>query len=45
MALGTSKTILKVITVTALLAVLLLTASWAFYADDRLPSHSARIGT
>jgi len=45
MALGTSKTVLKVITVAALLAVLLLTASWVFYADDRLPSHSARIGT
>jgi V8-like Glu-specific endopeptidase len=45
MALGTSKLLLKIITVTVLLAVLLLTASWVFYADDRQPSHSARIGT
>jgi hypothetical protein len=45
MALGTSKLLLKIITVAALMAVLLLTASWVFYADDRQPSHSARIGT
>ncbi len=45
MALGTSKIFVKVVMVAALLAVLLLTASWVFYADDRLPSHSARIGT
>lgn len=45
MALGTSKTLVKIITVAALVAVLLLTASWVFYADDRQPSHSARIGT
>jgi len=45
MALGTSKAFGKTRTVAALLAVLLLTSSWVFYADDRLPSHSARIGT
>jgi hypothetical protein len=45
MALDTSKLLLKIITVTALMAVLLLTASWVFYADDRQPSHSARVGT
>jgi hypothetical protein len=45
MALGTSKAFGKIRTVAALLAVLLLTSSWVFYADDRLPSHSARIGT
>jgi Putative peptidoglycan binding domain len=45
MALGTSKIFGTVRWVAAMLAVLLLTASWVFYADDRLPSHSARIGT
>jgi hypothetical protein len=45
MALGTRKIFGTIRTVAALLAVLLLTASWVFYADDRLPSHSARIGT
>jgi hypothetical protein len=45
MALGTSKLLAKIVFVTALLAVLLLTSSWVFYADDRQPSHSARIGT
>jgi hypothetical protein len=45
MALDTSKLLLKIISVAALMAVLLLTASWVFYADDRQPSHSARIGT
>jgi hypothetical protein len=45
MALGTSKAFGKLILFTALLAVMLLTSSWVFYADDRQPSHSARIGT
>ncbi len=45
MALGTSKILGTVKTVAAMLAVLLLTSSWVFYADDRVPSHSARIGT
>ena len=45
MAPGTSKIFGTVSTVAALLAVHLLTASWVFYADDRQPSHSARIGT
>jgi hypothetical protein len=45
MALGTSKILGKIRTVAAMSAVLLLTSSWVFYADDRLPSHSARIGT
>ena len=45
MALGTRKIFGTIRTVTALMAVLLLTASWVFYADDRQPSHSARIGT
>jgi hypothetical protein len=45
MALGTRKIFGKIRTVAALLAVHLLTSSWVFYADDRLPSHSARIGT
>jgi hypothetical protein len=45
MAPGTSTLFGKFILFAALLAVLLLTSSWVFYADDRLPSHSARIGT
>jgi hypothetical protein len=45
MALGTSKLLVKIATVAALLAAMLLTSSWVFYADDRQPSHSARIGT
>jgi hypothetical protein len=45
MALGTRKIFGTIRTVAALLAVMLLTSSWVFYADDRLPSHSARIGT
>jgi hypothetical protein len=45
MAPGISTTVYKIILFTVLLAVLLLTASWVFYADDRLPSHSPRIGT
>ena len=45
MALGTSTIFGKMTRVAALLAVLLVSASWVFYADDRLPSHSARIGT
>ncbi|MEZ5832063.1 MAG: trypsin-like peptidase domain-containing protein [Dongiaceae bacterium] len=28
----------------ALLAAMVATSAWVFYADDRLPSHSARIG-
>jgi len=31
--------------VAAALAALLSTSAWVFYADDRRPSHSARIGT
>jgi Putative peptidoglycan binding domain len=45
MALGTSRIFGTLRTVAAMLAVLLLTSSWVFYADDRVPSHSARIGT
>lgn len=45
MTLGTSKILGTIRTVAAMLAVLLLTSSWVFYADDRVPSHSARIGT
>src|SRR5262245_60578465 len=45
MAPGTSTTFGKFILFMALVAVMLLTASWVFYADDRVPSHSARIGT
>jgi hypothetical protein len=45
MAPGISITFAKIILFTVLLAVLLLTSSWVFYADDRQPSHSARIGT
>jgi len=45
MALGASNRLGKVAAVAALLAALLSTSAWVFYADDRLPSHSARIGT
>jgi hypothetical protein len=45
MALVTSKILGTIRTVAAMLAVLVLTSSWVFYADDRVPSHSARIGT
>jgi hypothetical protein len=45
MAPGISTTFGKIILFTVLVAVLLLTSSWVFYADDRQPSHSARIGT
>ena len=45
MALGTSKAFGRMAAVAALLGALLSTSAWVFYADDRLPSHSARIGT
>ena len=45
MALGTSRLLIRIALVAALLAALLLTTAWVFYADDRMPSHSARIGT
>jgi len=45
MAQGTRTITGKIVRLAALLAVLLSTASWVFYADDRLPSHSARVGT
>lgn len=45
MALDASRLILRMALVAALLAALLLTSAWVFYADDRVPSHSARIGT
>jgi hypothetical protein len=45
MPLFTSRVFLRVALAAALLAALLFTAAWVFYADDRVPSHSARIGT
>jgi hypothetical protein len=45
MILGASRLLVRMAFVAALLAALLLTTAWVFYADDRVPSHSARIGT
>jgi putative peptidoglycan binding protein len=45
MAFGTSTWLSKIAAVASLMAVTLLTCAWVFYADDRLISHSARVGT
>ena len=45
MALGTSNPFGRVAAVAAMVAALLATSAWVFYADDRRPSRSARIGT
>jgi hypothetical protein len=49
MALGTHNIVGRIALVTvfviALLLALFVTSGWVFYADDRVPSHSARIGT
>ncbi|HEY1382755.1 MAG TPA: peptidoglycan-binding domain-containing protein [Dongiaceae bacterium] len=45
MAYGTPTWTSRTAAVAALLLAGVLTCAWVFYADDRLPSHSARIGT
>ena len=45
MALGTSRLLVRAALAAALIVALLFTAAWVFYADDRVPSHSTRIGT
>jgi hypothetical protein len=45
MALGIDTPFGKMAMTAAAMAALLVTSGWVFYADDRLPSHSARIGT
>jgi hypothetical protein len=45
MVLHMNRMVLRALFVAALLLLLLLTTAWVFYADDRVPSHSQRIGT
>lgn len=45
MALNTHNLFDRMAAVAASVAALLATSAWVFYADDRRPSHSARIGT
>jgi V8-like Glu-specific endopeptidase len=45
MALSTSNLLGRIAAIAAAVAALLATSAWVFYADDRRPSHSARVGT
>jgi hypothetical protein len=45
MAFGTLTWLHRIVAIAALAGAAMLTCAWIFYADDRLPSHSARIGT
>jgi hypothetical protein len=45
MALGTGTPFGRIAMAAAATAALLVTSGWVFYADDRQPSHSTRIGT